>query len=79
MKKSRFSEEQMVTANQEHEAVTATADLCRRLGVGPLTLYRWKQKYGGTSVSDAVRLKSLEGRESAGEAHRRRPGARHCS
>ena len=45
MKKSRFSEEQIVTAIKEHEAGTATADLCRRLGVGPQTLYRWKQTY----------------------------------
>lgn len=60
MKKSRFSEEQIVTALKEHEAGTPTQDLCRRLGVGPQTLYRWKQKYGGMSVPDAVRLKSLE-------------------
>lgn len=60
MKKSRFSEEQIVTAIKEHEAGTPTQELCRRLGIGAQTLYRWKAKYGGMSVPDAQRLKSLE-------------------
>jgi len=60
VKKSRFTEEQIVTAIKEHEAGTPTPDLCRRLGVGPQTLYRWKAKYGGMSVPDAQRLKALE-------------------
>jgi putative transposase len=60
MKKSRFSEEQIVTAIKEHESGTPTQELCRRLGIGQQTLYRWKAKYGGMSVPDAQRLKSLE-------------------
>ena len=60
MKKSRFPEEQVVGFLREHEAGVATQELCRRIGVGPQTLYRWKAKYGGMSVGDAQRLKQLE-------------------
>lgn len=60
MRKSRFTEEQIVTAIKQHEAGAETQELCRKLGVGPQTLYRWKAKYSGMSVSDAQKLKALE-------------------
>jgi putative transposase len=60
MRKSRFTEEQIVQALQEWDAGAKVADLVRRLGVTEQTLYRWKKKYGGLQVSEAKRLKALE-------------------
>ncbi len=60
MKRSRFTEEQIIAAVKEHSAGTPAKELCRRLGVGVETLYRWKRKYGGMEVSEARRLHALE-------------------
>ena len=60
MKRSRFSEEQIIAILKEQEAGMATADVCRRHGVSSATFYKWKSKYGGLEVSEARRLKTLE-------------------
>ena len=60
MKRSRFSEEQIIAILKEQEAGMATADVCRRHGISSATFYKWKAKYGGLEVSDAQRLRTLE-------------------
>ena len=60
MKRSRFSEEQIIAVLKEQEAGMATADVCRRHGISSATFYKWKAKYGGLDVSEARRLKALE-------------------
>ena len=60
MKRSRFTEEQIIGILREQEAGIPVADLCRKHGLSSPTFYKWKAKYGGLDVSEARRLKALE-------------------
>lgn len=60
MKRSRFSEEQIIAVLKEQEAGMPTAEVCRRHGISSATFYKWKSKFGGLEVSDARRLRALE-------------------
>ena len=60
MRKSRFSETQIIGMIKEQEAGMPTAEVCRKHGLSPNTFYKFKSKYGGMNVSDAARLRTLE-------------------
>lgn len=60
MKKSKFSETQIVTLLKQADAGIAVKDLCRQAGISPATYYLWKSKYGGMEASDLRRVKELE-------------------
>jgi putative transposase len=60
MRKSRFSEEQIIGILREQEAGASTAEVCRTHGISDATFYKWKARYGGLEVSEARRLKALE-------------------
>lgn len=60
MKRSRFSEEQIIGILKEHQAGLGAKELCRKHGVSDATFYKRRSKYGGMEVSDAKKLKALE-------------------
>ena len=60
MRKSRFSDEQIIAMIREHESGVKTADICRKYGLSDATFYKLKAKFGGMTVSDAQRLRTLE-------------------
>ena len=60
MKRTRFSEEQIVTILKQSEAGLKTAEICRQNGISEATFYNWKAKYDGMGVTDVQKLKRLE-------------------
>jgi putative transposase len=60
MKKTRFTETQIVKAIQEHEAGRKAEDICRELGITTAAFYKWRQRYGGMEASDVKKMKELE-------------------
>ncbi|PPB80356.1 putative transposase [Albidovulum inexpectatum] len=60
MRKSRFTEAQIIGMIKEQEAGVPTAEVCRRHGLSPATFYKFKSRYGGMEVSDVAKLRTLE-------------------
>jgi putative transposase len=60
MKRSRYSEEQIIGILKEHQAGLSAQNLCRKHGISDATFYKWRTKYGGMDISDAKKLKALE-------------------
>ena len=60
MRKSKFTEAQIINALKENESGRKVGDLARELGVSVATFYAWRRKYGGMDVSEAKRLRELE-------------------
>src|SRR6266568_2892652 len=76
MKKSRFTERQIVGVLKQPEAGVPVKDLCRKIGISDQTFYNWKAKYGGLSVSELKRLRELGSGERAAKEDVRGSGAR---
>ena len=66
MRKSRFSEDQIIGILREQEAGAATGEVCRKHGISDATFYKWKARYGGLEVSEARRLRTLEDENGVG-------------
>jgi len=60
MRRGRFTEEQIIGVQREHEAGVKTAELCRKHGISDATFYKWRSRYSGMEVSEARKLKALE-------------------
>ena len=60
MRKSRFSEEQIIGILKEHQAGLSAAEVCRKHGISDATFYKWRSRFGGMEVSEAKRLRALE-------------------
>ena len=60
MKRSRFTDEQIISILKEHEVGAKTGDVCRKYGISGATLYKWKAKFGGMEVAEAKKLRTLE-------------------
>jgi putative transposase len=64
MKRSRFTEEQIIGVLKEHQAGLSATELCRKHGISDATIYKWRSKCDGMEVSEAKRLKQLEDENS---------------
>lgn len=60
MKKSKFTETQIVKAINEHEAGRKAEDICRELSITTATFYKWRQRYGGMEASEVKKMKDLQ-------------------
>jgi putative transposase len=60
LKKSRFTEQQIIGILKESEAGAKTSDLCRKHGISSATFYAWKSKFGGMEASDVAKMRALE-------------------
>lgn len=73
MRRSSFTQEQIIGVLKEHQAGAVAADLCRKHGSSDATFYKWRSKYGGMEVSDAKRLRGLEEENARAVSARPRP------
>lgn len=60
MKKSKFTEEQIIGALKEAESGTTMSEVCRKMGISSYTFYKWRRKYSGVNVAEAKRMRELE-------------------